>query len=285
MIPLRDENPTYGVPWVVLGLITTNVVVFVLELSRRMGPEFFQHYGLIRDTAFSLPTATSVGFLGFFTSMFVHAGWAHLFFNMYALWLFGDNVEWLMGRAKFLVFYIWCGLAGGLAQILILSAPGIPLVGASGAIAGIMGAYLVNYPSARIITLVPFGFFLYLIPIPAYIYIGLWAAFEFFYGTANLSLGAVGGVGNWAHIGGFVAGFILVFFFRDRDRVVHLRARPRWRRRGPPELPRIPALDELIEEGRYDEARMLAGIWRDRALRLGNQRLARVLDEYLNRIL
>jgi membrane associated rhomboid family serine protease len=285
VIPVRDENPSYSVPWVVLSLIAANVLVFVVELSEGLSQTFFQRYGLMSDTAFSLPTAQHLGFLGFFSSMFIHAGFAHLFFNMYALWLFGDNIEWLMGRARFLIFYLLCGIAGGLAQILILPAPGVPLIGASGAIAGVMAAYLVNYPTARILTLMPLGFLLYVVPIPAYIYIGLWALFEFFYGTASLSMGAIGGVGNWAHIGGFVAGIILVFFLRDRSRLIHFEA-PRSRWRAPPrDLPRIPALDELIEEGRYEEARVLASIWRERALHLGNSALARSLDRYLNEIL
>ncbi|MHA2621044.1 MAG: rhomboid family intramembrane serine protease [bacterium JZ-2024 1] len=285
MIPLRDENPSYGVPWMVLTLIAINVAVFFVELSHGLTPDFFMRYGLLMDTAFHPPSPHSVGFLGFLTSVFVHAGFAHLFFNMYALWLFGDNVEWLMGRMKFLLFYLLCGFVGGLTQILILSSPGVPLVGASGAIAGVMGAYLVNYPTARIITLMPVAFLLYLVPVPAYIYIGLWALFEFFYGTASLSMGAIGGVGNWAHLGGFAAGFILVFLFRDRERLVHTEVPPRrWPRPSSQPL-RIPALDELVEEGRYEEARVLATLWRDRAIRLGNYSLARALDDYLNRIL
>jgi membrane associated rhomboid family serine protease len=268
----------------VLSLIAVNVLVFFAELSEGFPDDFFKHYGLMSNTAFLFPSAQSVGFLGFFSSMFVHAGFAHLLFNMYALWLFGDNVEWLMGRGKFLLFYLLCGVAGGLGQILILPAAGVPLVGASGAIAGVMGAYLVNYPAARILTLMPLGFFMYLIPVPAYIYIGIWALFEFFYGTASLSLGAVGGVGNWAHLGGFAAGFILVFFFRDRDRLVHYESSPRRWRRPAQQLSRIPALDELMEEGRYDEARVLATVWRDRALRLRNHALVRSLDDYLNRL-
>jgi len=152
------------------------------------------------------------------TSQFLHAGWLHILGNMLYLWVFGDNIEDVMGSFLYLLFYLFSGIVAGLAQVLVLGPSTIPAIGASGAIAGVLGAYLVLYPMTRVSTLIPIFFFATIARIPAVILIGWWFVQQFFYGIATLSDTASSGVAFWAHIGGFIAGVILILPFIGRAR-------------------------------------------------------------------
>jgi membrane associated rhomboid family serine protease len=164
-----------------------------------------------------------------FIAMFLHGGWLHLGGNMLYLWIFGDNVEDRMGHARFFFFYLLCGVAATAAHILTNSGSRVPSLGASGAIGGVLGAYLMLYPRARIVTLVPIWIFLQFIEIPALLFLGFWFVQQFFYGTLSLGIQSAqtGGVAWWAHIGGFASGAVLVYVFKKRA-YFPLRSEPRW---------------------------------------------------------
>ncbi len=213
MIPLRDSNPSSRPPTLGYIIIILNVLVFFLELS--LGPhlqEFIRVFGFVpRDFFLNLGHGNlSAGLIPIFTSMFLHAGWLHLIANMWTLYIFGDNVEDTLGHLKFIILYLGSGVAGCLAQLLSAPSSSIPMVGASGAIAGVMGAYFSLFPAARVLTLVPVFFFV-IIEVPAYVFLGLWFVLQFVSGAFSL-LGpqAKAGVAFWAHVGGFVAGFLLL---------------------------------------------------------------------------
>jgi membrane associated rhomboid family serine protease len=200
MIPLRDTVPSATVPVVNYGLIAVNLAVFVYEVS--LGPHldaFISAHGLVpRDFAFS----------NLVTSMFLHGGWAHVLFNMLFLYIFGDNVEDRLGHGRYLTFYLLCGMAAGSAQALLNAESRLPMVGASGAIAGVLGAYMIFFPRSRIVTLVPIFIFLQVMEIPAVFFLAAWFLLQFFSGLATPH-SATGGVAFWAHVGGFVAGMAL----------------------------------------------------------------------------
>lgn len=223
MIPIRDTVPSRTYPVVTIGLIAVNSIVFLYELSlgsRLSG--FVATFGLVPARYFHLGEigASPIGrFLPFFTSMFLHGGWFHVIGNMWYLWIFGDNVEDRMGHVKYIIFYILCGLAAGFAHLFTNSRSGIPTVGASGAIAGVMGAYFILYPRARVWTLIPLFIFVQFVELPAFIFLGFWILMQFLIGTFSMTLSSSqGGVAWWAHIGGFAAGVILVFIFRKRKK-------------------------------------------------------------------
>ena len=225
MFPIGDEhNGRVLTPVVNYTLIALNVLVFLYEflLPEPELREFIFRWGAI-------PASVSQGeeLIGLVTSIFLHGGWLHLGGNMLFLWVFGDNVEDAMGHARYLLFYVLCGLVAGLAQVLIDVDSRIPLVGASGAIAGVLGAYILLFPRGRIRTLVVLGFFVTVVLIPAWIQIGIWFVLQLFSGIGSLGVDTEqtgGGVAFWAHIGGFVAGALLVWVFRDRDAVDRQRA-------------------------------------------------------------
>ncbi|TXH25260.1 MAG: rhomboid family intramembrane serine protease [Elusimicrobia bacterium] len=219
MIPIRDNVVSRTFPIVNILLVLANIAVFVLEL-RQPSPaaleRFFGQWALIPAVLFREPEAHGVRVL---TSMFLHGGWSHLIGNMMYLWIFGDNVEDRVGHFRYLIFYLLVGVAAGLAQSFLFPASTVPMVGASGAIAGIMGAYFVLYPGSRVTAIVPIFIFLKFVEIPAVLFLGLWFVVQAFQGygallhtAAGKALG--GGVAWWAHGGGFVAGLILIFFFR-----------------------------------------------------------------------
>ncbi len=217
MIPLRDNIPSSRTPAVNYTIIILNVLIFFLEVSlgRHHLEELIMTFGFIPGRFLSqlreLDLTTS--FLPIFTSMFLHGGWLHLIGNMWTLYIFGDNVEDTFGRGPFLVFYFMCGLVAAFAQLVSSPHSSMPMVGASGAIAGVMGAYFFLFPRARVLTLVPIVFFV-IIEVPAYIFLGLWFLLQFFSGTISIAGPEVkGGVAFWAHVGGFAAGFVLVRFF------------------------------------------------------------------------
>jgi len=225
MIPLRDTNPRSSFPWITLGIILANCLVFFREavaspaaLNSLMGT-----YALIpaRTTGFftGVPVPASEAIFPFFTSMFLHGGWMHLIGNMWFLWIFGDNVEDRIGHLGYLLLYLLSGLAGSVAHVLSSSESVVPTVGASGAIAGVMGAYLITFPRARILTLIPF-FFLFIRELPAYVILLYWLVLQFFSGAASLATADAtqGGVAWFAHIGGFALGIPLMLLLRRPQR-------------------------------------------------------------------
>ncbi|MBK6529335.1 MAG: rhomboid family intramembrane serine protease [Deltaproteobacteria bacterium] len=213
MIPIRDLNPTRNTPWVTWTLLLLCGLVFVWQAVLPVGADrdFVFSYGLVpRRLMFGHDPAAIVTL---FTSMFMHGGLMHIIGNLWFLRMFGDNVEDNMGPVRFALFYVLCGLAAAAAQIAMNPASGVPMVGASGAIAGVLAAYLVLFPHARVVALVPIFIFIQFMEIPAFVFIALWFALQFFSGVGSLGA-AGGGVAYWAHIGGFVAGLALVFLFR-----------------------------------------------------------------------
>jgi membrane associated rhomboid family serine protease len=220
MIPLRDKNPTHLVPVVNISIIVINIAFFLYELS--LGPaldSFFQEYGVVPRLISSAFVNTSFGvseFISLFSSMFLHGGFIHLGGNMLYLWIFGDNVEDKLGHGRYAVFYLLCGLTATASHIIISPNSSVPTVGASGAISGVLGAYLLMFPRARVITLIPIMFFLQVAELPALVVLGLWFVLQFFNGLAAIGpeTAGMGGVAWWAHIGGFVTGLALVAPFR-----------------------------------------------------------------------
>ena len=214
MIPLRDVIPSRSTPVVTISIIVLNVLVFAYQLSLgASGQAFIFAHGLV-PSEFSLITLV--------TSMFLHGGLMHVGGNMLYLWIFGDNVEDRMGHARFIVFYLLCGVAAALAQTWANPNSPVPMVGASGAIAGVMGAYFVMYPRSRIVTLIPIFFFIQLVEVPAVIFLGLWFLMQFLSGLGSAALSPdtnmSGGIAFWAHVAGFVAGLAAVHVFRRPER-------------------------------------------------------------------
>lgn len=238
MIPLRDRNPSLTFPFVTLALIGLNLLVFLVELSLPPAElrDFFGRLALVPARYSAGPASGFAAWLQpLLTSMFLHAGWLHLISNMWVLWLFGDNVEDRMGRLRFLLFYLLSGIAAGVLHVLFSLSSADPTVGASGAVAGVMGAYVLLYPSARIVTLVPVLIIPLFVNLPAWIFIGFWFVTQLFSGFSSISgVGAQEGIAWWAHVGGFVFGALALPLFRRRDRRL---PRGAYGRRGPPDLP------------------------------------------------
>ncbi len=212
MIPIRDNQPSSCVPVVTYGLMLANFLVFVLQLQMGLdNREFFYLYGLVpaKYTVHELSQHFSVAnqMFSIFSYMFLHGGFLHFIGNMWTLYIFGDNVEEHFGAARFLGFYLICGIISGLFHFFFQPTSMFPTIGASGAIAGVMGAYFLLYPKSRILTLIPIIIIPWFVEIPAFIFLGLWFLIQFFNATGS---GASSGIAWWAHIGGFVAGFILV---------------------------------------------------------------------------
>ena len=207
MFPIGDDDTARRtLPVVTYGLIVLNVLFFLVELSG--GEAFIEHWSVIPRQLVSNPAGE---FPTIFTSMFMHAGWLHLLGNMLYLWIFGDNVEDAFGHAKFLVFYILCGIAATFAQVIFTVSSNVPNLGASGAIAGVLAAYLVLFPRGQVRVMMGRG----IIPMPALVVIGFWIVLQLISGVGSVSQSAeTGGVAYLAHIGGFVAGLVLTFVLR-----------------------------------------------------------------------
>lgn len=221
MIPLRDDNPSISTPYVSVTFIVICVIVFVWQFSLGSvgGQRAVYALGLIPAVLFGvqqLPPELQVvpATATVFTSMFMHGGWMHLIGNMLYLWIFGDNVEDSMGHARFVVFYVLCGVAAALAQAIPEPDSVIPMVGASGEISGVLGAYLLLHPHARVLVAVPFGFILHTMRLPAGIVLALWFVMQLVSNTMAESGQA--GVAFRAHIGGFIAGALLIGVFKRR---------------------------------------------------------------------
>ncbi|MBU0729953.1 MAG: rhomboid family intramembrane serine protease [Proteobacteria bacterium] len=222
MFPLKDNIPAKHFPAVNLWLILVNVLCFIYEVKLGHGlEEFVRMYGFIPARFLYLQERNIVDvsrFVPVFSSMFLHANFMHLLGNVWMLWIFGDNVEDRMGHLRYFFFYILCGIMAVVAQAWSGPNSAMPMLGASGAIAGVLGAYLLLYPKARILTLVPIVIFFYLVEIPAFVFLGIWFLIQFVQGYYLLTFGSLveGGVAFWAHIGGFAAGVFFVYFFTKR---------------------------------------------------------------------
>ncbi|HXQ25556.1 MAG TPA: rhomboid family intramembrane serine protease [Candidatus Acidoferrales bacterium] len=215
MIPLKDLNPRRTFPYMTLLLIAVNVAVFThqLTLSPAAGDMFVKTYGLV-PAKVQLALAghrytLAQALLPFFTSMFLHGGFLHIIGNMWFLWIFGDNIEDQFGHFGDLLFYLLCGLGSGVAQAFFTWGSHIPSIGASGAISGVLGAYLLYFPRARILTLIPLFIIFFTARIPAMVFIGLWFVVQFLSGLGSLGGASTGGIAVWAHVGGFLLGLLL----------------------------------------------------------------------------
>jgi membrane associated rhomboid family serine protease len=216
MIPLRDSQPSRHTPVVTILLIAINAAIFFFQISLSGGTRrsFMMEYAMIpaRLEWFTLAT-----------SMFLHGGWLHIIGNMWFLWIFGDNVEDILGRARFLVFYLASGVAAALVHLMFSASSTIPVVGASGAIAGVMGAYMIKFPHSRILTLIPIFIFVTRVEIPAGWMLAYWLAIQIFSGVGEMAAASAnegGGIAWWAHAGGFLAGIVLIKIMKTR--------RPHW---------------------------------------------------------
>jgi membrane associated rhomboid family serine protease len=226
MIPLKDMSPRRSVPVMTLLIIAANVAVFLYQVSlpEHAADAFIMRYGLVpakisAALAGSHRVTLADGLIPLFTCMFLHGGWLHIIGNMWFLWVFGGNVEDRLGPVTYLVFYLVAGLGSGVAQTLFSWGSRIPSVGASGAISGILGAYIVFFPYARILTLIPLFIFFFTARIPALVFIGLWFLVQFLSGIGSLGAAgtaATGGVAWWAHIGGFLLGVFMARGARGR---------------------------------------------------------------------
>jgi membrane associated rhomboid family serine protease len=219
MIPLRDSHPSNSTPIVTFLLIAVNVMVFLFEFSLDEFSlnEFIRTYAIV---------PADLHYSSLVTSMFLHGGWMHLIGNMWFLWIFGDNVEDILGPVKYLAFYLATGLAAAFAQLLVNGNSMVPILGASGAIAGVMGAYIIKFPHSSITTLIPIGF-LFIREIPAGWMLGYWMVIQLFSGVMDLGRAAdTGGVAFFAHAGGFVAGIALIKLLPVKDRYF---SRPQYR--------------------------------------------------------
>jgi membrane associated rhomboid family serine protease len=219
MIPIRDTIRARSFPLVNTTLIVINVLIFIFEnsLSPQALDKLVYNFGMVPVSVLSGGVSQ---WITVFTSMFLHGSWMHLISNMLAMYIFGDNVEDRLGHWRYLVFYLLGGTLAGLVHIFIYPDSQLPTVGASGAIAVILGAYLVLYPKARVVTLVPIIFFFSFVEIPAVVYLGFWFLSQLFSGTLALAVNTFqsGGVAFWVHIGGFIFGVIMVKLFAPRHR-------------------------------------------------------------------
>jgi membrane associated rhomboid family serine protease len=220
MFPLWDDQPTKKFPLITVAIIVLNTIVYLYEAS--LGEKFTQFIYAMGLIPFEithhtdlLPAGPSIIYLTIFTSMFMHGSIIHLLGNMLFLWIFGNNVEEYLGKVNFIIFYLVCGLSAAFTQIFFNPNSTMPMVGASGAIAGVLGAYLLLYPRARVTTVIFFGFFIRLIKIPAVVVLSFWIIYQFLYGISSLAVKTgEGGVAWFAHIGGFIGGIILIKLFK-----------------------------------------------------------------------
>ena len=211
MIPIRDSNPSQTVPVVTILLIVLNSLMWLYEIS--LGPRadhFITVYGLV-PSRFMHGGIWDSAIIPLFSSIFMHAGWMHIIGNMWFLWIFGDNIEDRLGHLKYLIFYLLCGVGASLLHVAFNPASKIPTVGASGAISGILGAYLLSFPHARVHTLLIIFFIIRFVEIPAFCLAIFWLVFQFVAAAAQAGAGDVGGVAYWAHMGGFVIGIAILW--------------------------------------------------------------------------
>ena len=223
MFPLRDDQPVFSTPYITYFLIALNLVIYFFEWQLGMQGRgalnsLVMQFGVIPRVEIGLLTGTPVfspmgAFVPILTSMFLHASWGHVIGNMWMLYLFGDNIEDYLGHFSYLIFYLLSGVAASLTHILFNASSPIPSIGASGAIAGVMGAYLVLYPRARVLT----WLFIVIVPFPAWLWLVIWASQQFLSGAASIvQTLQTSGIAFWAHVGGFVTGILMVKLFPQR---------------------------------------------------------------------
>ena len=233
MFPLKDENPHPPgfTPKLTILLILINVAVFgyevaftgqIWEFSNERAAQMFFEWGAVPACITGASSFTingqivscpNMAYVSLVSSIFMHGGLMHLGGNMLFLWIFGDNIEGYLGHSRFLMFYLLCGLVAVFTHIFLSGISEIPMVGASGAVSGLLGAYLVKYPKARVLVVIPIVWFLTIRKIPAYVVLGFWFAMQLFYALSSLGISQGGGVAFWAHIGGFAAGIVLIYLF------------------------------------------------------------------------
>jgi membrane associated rhomboid family serine protease len=220
MIPLHDDNPTETTPFVTVGVIVACALVFLYQVSlpERLGEAFVYQFGAIPAIVFGtgvLPAELTgpPPYATLLTSMFLHGGWMHLIGNMLYLWIFGNNIEDVTGHVKFVIFYVTCGVLAALSHALVDPASTVPMVGASGAISGVLGAYLLLFPRAQVLVLIPLGIMTRAMYVPAAFVLGLWFVMQVLSGGMTLGRQG-GGVAFFAHVGGFVAGMVLIGLFK-----------------------------------------------------------------------
>lgn len=224
MFPLRDTIPSNKFPFITVSIIIINLVIFFYELSLGKNLEIFiQNFGVIpaKFTTFGEKDPTQIAGLIItpFSSIFLHGGWMHVVSNMWYLWIFGDNIEDRTGHFRFFIFYILCGLIANATHIVTNPGSNIPTIGASGAVAGVMGAYFLLFPRSKITTLFFLVIFIQIVRIPALFFLGFWIVLQIVSGTLSLGLDSqTGGVAWWAHIGGFFCGLLLILFFKKRQK-------------------------------------------------------------------
>lgn len=226
MLPLKDKVKSLTTPWIIYIIICLNALVFIYQLS--LSPKqlqlFFYEFGVV---PFFLENSKVWEIRGVFdqlfpfvSSMFLHGGWTHIIGNMWILWIFGDNVQDRMGTFRFTVFYTLAGIASMYVHAITNAGSQVPAIGASGAIAGVMGAYLVFYPRASVITLLPIFFYFTVITVPAYVFLFVWFGLQFLNGTFSLiNPNAGGGIAWWAHVGGFAFGYLTARLFQKKERI------------------------------------------------------------------
>ncbi len=218
MIPLKDNNPTKTFPFITIAIIILNVFIFIVELAQGQHLEgFIRSFGCI---PYEVTTGIDIEPYVFFplrftilTSMFLHGGWMHIIGNMLYLWIFGNNIEDKLGHFRFICFYFLVGVVATAAQIFINPSSTIPQIGASGAISGILGAYIVLFPKTKVLTLIPIFYIIRIVTLPAFVVLGFWIVLQIVNGFVSLSYTAHGGVAFFAHIGGFISGTAFIYPF------------------------------------------------------------------------
>ena len=225
MIPLRDDIPRVHTPYAVILVILANVALQLLlgQLSGNGQEQFYYLFGVVPARFLFPDWAAFVGFPAtgaapFITYMFLHAGWLHLIMNMWMLWIFADNIEDVMGPGRFLAFYLLCGLAALALHLFFNITATTPIIGASGAVAGVMGGYVLLYPRGRVLTFIPIIIIPYIVSLPAWVFLGFWFASQVLSGLFEQFTGHAQGIAWWAHVGGFVTGMVLVRLFMKPER-------------------------------------------------------------------
>jgi membrane associated rhomboid family serine protease len=272
MIPIRDANRSEIYPIINVGIIAVNVLAFIIEMLQGQGlQEFIYLYGLV-PARYTEPQVAA-HFIPFLTSLFLHGGILHLVGNMWFLYIFGDNVEGRLGHLRYLVFYLLCGLAAGASHLALNWHSNVPTIGASGAIAGVMGAYLILYPRAKILTLLPIFFFFTFVNVPAFIFLGIWFLFQFL--IAAGTAGQPGGIAWGAHVGGFLFGIVfLKIFEKVPKRAVSGKRQRLTTKRTTPRLQLINPSDSRESLDRYGSISVS-----EREARLGKRKLVTITND------
>lgn len=220
MIPFKDDNPTRTFPYVTILLIILNCIAFIWEITSHLGIQRIAYYfGAIPNNLISFNITQPVHpIVSIFTSMFLHGGFFHIGGNMLYLWIFGNNIEDSLGHLRFLIFYLFSGVFAAYAHAITNTESLIPMIGASGAVSGVLGAYILLYPKAKVFTIIFFGFFWQIIKLPAFVVIGFWAVIQFISGLISIGFDQQGGVAWFAHIGGFLIGLITIKLWLPKNR-------------------------------------------------------------------